>query len=579
MSVSREDPILWKGTSNGTLHNHGLTMCRSLLLPGSKGDDMFTIPHFIAAKAKHQAIAMLTCYDYWSASILATTNIDAVLVGDSTAMVMHGYSSTLPATAAMIETHVRAVRNASPELCIIADMPFLSTRTGLNDAVTIAGSFMQAGANAVKIEGWRGHETMIAHLVDSGIPVMGHLGLQPQSVNTYGAYHVQGKKQDAAERIFSEARELEKAGCFSIVLECVPEDLAHKIATAIGIPVIGIGAGVGVDGQILVLQDMLGLMQSQSPRFVRHFLQGATLIQQAANRYVQAVKDRSFPSSSESYGHKDLAGPKPLVFKNPLEWRAHLALLKQGTPGTSIGFIPTMGALHAGHVSLVAHSCAENTYTVASIFVNPTQFDNPDDLAAYPATLETDLQALHSAGVHAVFLPDASTMYPDGYRYKIQEQQFSQTLCGAHRPGHFDGVLSVVMKLFMLTMPDRAYFGEKDYQQMTLIKGMVEAFFLPITIVPCPIVREGHGLAMSSRNVRLSTQGREYAAMLYKILLASVTVQPASTVHEVRNLLEGAGFSVDYVEDLPASPGQKARRLAAINYEGVRLIDNVEIQL
>ena len=176
------------------------------------------------------------------------------------------------------------------------------------------------------------------------------------------------------------------------------------------------------------------------------------------------------------------------------------------SPQKTVGFVPTMGALHSGHESLLAASQQENDLTVLSIFVNPTQFNNPDDLKNYPQTLERDLLIAEKNGVNAVFIPESmNELYPDQYRFKITETEFSTQLCGAHRPGHFDGVLTVVMKLFQLTQPTRAYFGEKDHQQLTLIKDMVASFFLPIEIVACPTIRETTGLAMSSRNTRLNS--------------------------------------------------------------------------
>lgn len=180
---------------------------------------MFTIPDFLKAKTEGRPLVMVTCYDAFSASILQATDIDAVLVGDSLAMVIHGYGSTLAATTSLMETHSRAVRSGGPDLCIVADMPFLTTRRGLKSAVEAAGRLMRAGANAVKIEGADGHEEIIPHLINSGIPVMGHLGLTPQFVNLLGGYRVQGKEAANAERILQAAQKLESLGCFALVLE------------------------------------------------------------------------------------------------------------------------------------------------------------------------------------------------------------------------------------------------------------------------------------------------------------------------------------------------------------------------
>jgi pantoate--beta-alanine ligase len=234
--------------------------------------------------------------------------------------------------------------------------------------------------------------------------------------------------------------------------------------------------------------------------------------------------------------------------------------------GATTGLVPTMGALHAGHLSLVHSSLAENTSTVVSIFVNPTQFNQAADLENYPRQFEQDLEMLGECGVDAVFMPDYQALYPDDYHYRVSETGLSQRLCGAHRPGHFDGVLTVIMKLLHIVRPDKAYFGEKDYQQLLLLRGMQEAFFLPVTIVSCPLVREADGLAMSSRNVRLDPQQRQKAPALFR------TLKDADSADSARRELERSGFVVDYVEDF------HGRRLAAASLGATRLIDNVPIE-
>ena len=230
----------------------------------------------------------------------------------------------------------------------------------------------------------------------------------------------------------------------------------------------------------------------------------------------------------------------------------------------TIGFVPTMGALHAGHASLLERAREENDYVVLSIYVNPTQFNNPDDLKRYPITLDRDRAVAREAGVDFLLLPKYSEIYRDQYKYKMTEIDFSNQLCGAHRPGHFDGVLTVVMKLLNLVRADRAYFGEKDYQQLQLIRGMAEAFFMQTAIVGCPTLREKDGLAMSSRNVNLSGEARAKAPRLAQIL------GHASTASEARLFLTNEGFDVDYVEDIGD------RRFAAATLDNVRLIDNVQ---
>lgn len=228
-----------------------------------------------------------------------------------------------------------------------------------------------------------------------------------------------------------------------------------------------------------------------------------------------------------------------------------------------VGFIPTMGALHEGHFSLVRKALSENSTTLVSIFVNPTQFNNPDDLQTYPRTLEKDLESLEQLGVDAVFTPTQEELYPDGYRYKITESNESKVLEGAHRPGHFEGVLTVVLKLLNLTGCQRCYMGEKDYQQLKLVTDMVHGLFIPTKIIGVPTVREADGLAMSSRNSLLNSNAREKAPLIYKLLNSE------TPLNHVVTQLEEAGFNVDYAEK------KWGRKLVAAEIGGVRLIDNV----
>jgi 3-methyl-2-oxobutanoate hydroxymethyltransferase len=214
-------------------------------------------------------------------------------------MVVHGYPSTLHATVEMMAVHTAAVRRGAPEVVVIADMPFLSVRQGREEAVRAAGALMQAGATAVKIEGVAGHGDIIAHLVESGIPVMGHLGLTPQSVHQLGGFRLQGRTAEAAARLQAEARELENLGAFSLVLECVPAELATAISAARAIPVIGIGAGPATDGQVLVLADLLGLDAVFRPRFARRYLDGHALALAAVNAFAGDVRGARFPAREE----------------------------------------------------------------------------------------------------------------------------------------------------------------------------------------------------------------------------------------------------------------------------------------
>jgi 3-methyl-2-oxobutanoate hydroxymethyltransferase len=260
-----------------------------------------TLPEFLLSKTEGRRLSMITCYDYTFARLLSRSAVDAILVGDSAAMVMHGHSSTLHASVSLMRLHTAAVVRGAGGKFVIADMPFLSYRKGVAAALNAAQSLMTAGANAVKLEGVTGHEDVVQRMVESGIPVMGHLGLQPQSVQLYGGYKVRGGSAAQAEEILRHARVLEELGAFGVVLECVPEQLASNVAAALKIPVIGIGSGAGCDGQVLVLQDLLGLNTDFHPRFVRRFAEVGGCVLAAVDSYDRAVKSREFPSAAESY--------------------------------------------------------------------------------------------------------------------------------------------------------------------------------------------------------------------------------------------------------------------------------------
>lgn len=260
-----------------------------------------SILDFAAKKNRKEKITMLTCYDACFAKILSQTNVDALLVGDSVAMVVHGFESTLLATPEMMKIHTAAVKRGAPNKMIVADMPFLSFRKGLVPAMECVEALMQAGANAIKLENIEGHEDIVSHIVKSGVPVMGHLGLTPQSLHQMGGYKVQGKSTSDALKIIEDAHKLENLGCFSLVLECVPQSLAVEISESLKIPTIGIGAGSVTDGQVLVLHDLLGLQTEMSPKFLRRFLNGKELCQESFESYCRAVTEKTFPNEKESY--------------------------------------------------------------------------------------------------------------------------------------------------------------------------------------------------------------------------------------------------------------------------------------
>ena len=260
--------------------------------------NILTLPE---RKRKREKIVMVTCYDYTAARIIEQSDVDMILVGDSAAMVMHGHGTTLPIDVDMMAWHVAAVRRGAASKFIVGDLPFLSYRKSLAQTMDAVGQLMQAGAEAVKLEGIGGNEDTIRHIVQSGVPVMGHIGLTPQSVNQLGGFHVQGGKTSDRARLKAEALACQQAGCFALVLECVPESLAAEITTALTISTIGIGAGAQTDGQVLVMQDLLGLNRDFKPKFVRRYLDGSQQWLEAFNHYARDVRDGTFPAAEEQY--------------------------------------------------------------------------------------------------------------------------------------------------------------------------------------------------------------------------------------------------------------------------------------
>jgi 3-methyl-2-oxobutanoate hydroxymethyltransferase len=256
---------------------------------------------FLRAKVEGRKLSMVTCYDYTFARLLSKSAIDGILVGDSAAMVMHGHTSTLSATVELMRLHTEAVARGAAGKFIVADMPFLSFRKGPAAALDSASVLMIAGAHAVKLEGVDGHEDVIQRMIQSGIPVMGHVGLQPQSIHSCGGFRVQGRSAESAQNIVRQAAVLEELGVFAIVLECMPANLAREISESLRVPAIGIGAGAGCDGQILVLQDLLGMNSDFRPKFARPFLDGARCVVETLACFDEAVKAGTFPAGEESY--------------------------------------------------------------------------------------------------------------------------------------------------------------------------------------------------------------------------------------------------------------------------------------
>jgi len=261
-----------------------------------------TVQTLLQMKAHKEKIVMLTAYDFQTAVLEDRAGVDMILVGDSLGTVVLGYENTLPVTIEEIVHHLRGVSRARPRAFLVGDLPFMTYQASVQDAVRNAGRLLkEGGAEAVKLEGGRRMEPVIRAIVDADIPLMGHLGLTPQSVHHFGGYRVQGRDDESARRLVDEARFLEEAGCFSIVLECIPWELAGEITAAVGIPTVGIGAGPHCDGQVLVVNDLLGMDDEFSPKFVKRYAEMGQRMMEAFDAYIREVKSGEFPDLDHSY--------------------------------------------------------------------------------------------------------------------------------------------------------------------------------------------------------------------------------------------------------------------------------------
>ena len=253
-------------------------------------------------KRDGEKISMLTCYDYTTACLIEESGINAILIGDSLGMTMMGYSDTLPVTVDDIIHHTASVSRGLKNTFLVADMPFMSYQTSVYDAVKNAGRLIKEGhAQAVKLEGGASVCEQIRAIVNADIPVVAHIGLTPQSINAFGGFKVQGKNIDRALQILEDAKAVEEAGAFMVTLECVPEELATLISQELSIPTIGIGAGNGCDGQVLVYQDMLGMFSGFKPKFVKHFANIGEEMKRAFKEYDQEVKAKTFPAEEHNF--------------------------------------------------------------------------------------------------------------------------------------------------------------------------------------------------------------------------------------------------------------------------------------
>lgn len=254
-------------------------------------------------KRKGEKISMLTAYDFTMAQIMDQAGIEVILVGDSASNVMAGYETTVPMTIEHMIYHTSCVVRGVHRALVIADMPFMSYQVTAKEALINAGRMMkEAGAHAIKLEGGKSVVDTVQRIVDAGIPVMGHLGLTPQSIYKFGTYKVRATDNEEADTLIRDAKLLEEAGCFSIVLEKIPARLAERVTNEISIPTIGIGAGAGCDGQVLVIHDMLGLNKEFNPRFLRRYADLHTIMTDAIGNYIKDVKSKDFPNKDEQYG-------------------------------------------------------------------------------------------------------------------------------------------------------------------------------------------------------------------------------------------------------------------------------------
>lgn len=285
--------------ANGSQDQHVMVLGRVNRMTSRK---RVRVPDLVAKKNKAEKITMVTAYDYTMARLVDQAGIDAVLVGDSLGNVMLGYDTTLPVTLDDMIHHAKAVRRGISKALVVVDMPFMTYQTTVEKALENAGRLMQeAQVDAVKLEGGEPIAAVVRRLTEIGIPVMGHLGMTPQSVHQFGGYRVQGRKASEADRLIADALALQEAGAFAIVLEMIPAELAERVTSSVDVPTIGIGAGRGCDGQVLVLQDLLGMYEDFKPRFVKRYAEVGRIIREAVQAYIREVQDGTFPGDEHSY--------------------------------------------------------------------------------------------------------------------------------------------------------------------------------------------------------------------------------------------------------------------------------------
>ncbi len=548
-----------------------------------------TVPAIAAMKVNGSKIAMITAYDATFAAIVDAAGVDMILVGDSVATVVQGEHTTIPVTLDEMAYHVRMVARAGTAALVIGDLPFGSYQVDPRQAVASAVRLVKAGAAAVKLEGGVVMADTIAAITRVDIPVVGHIGLTPQSYHRMGGHRVQGRQagHDAGgrDRLLDDAVAIEQAGAFALVIEGVPARPGGRDH----------GEGVDPDDRHRRRARLRrpGARAARRARAVR----APTHVRQAVRRPAHSV-DRGHRGVRRAGPGRHVARRRALVPLSPpmdvLTTPATMHGVVGGPPRgrrRASGFVPTMGALHDGHLSLVDIAAAHTDDVVVSIFVNPLQFDAATDFDAYPRPIDDDVAHCRKVGVDAVYAPTGGAMYPAGFETHVEPGPLADVMEGAHRPGHFRGVTTVVTKLFGAVRPDVAVFGEKDFQQLAVIRRMTCDLDLGIEIIGAPIVRDPDGLAMSSRNVRLSTAEREAAVCVPRALDVAVAAAADGASREDAIAAAAAVIAaapsarLEYVEVFDpytlqpvGRPGPGTRVALAVWFGDVRLIDNAAVR-
>jgi pantoate--beta-alanine ligase/3-methyl-2-oxobutanoate hydroxymethyltransferase len=553
-----------------------------------------TVPELGRMKAAGERITMVTAYDWTFARLVDEGGADMILVGDSVGMVVQGHETTLPVTLDEMVYHTRLVTRGARRALVVGDLPFGAYQADRTKAVEASIRLVkEGGAQAVKLEGGLTMADTIEAIASIDVPVMGHVGLTPQSVHRMGGHRVQGRRKGSApggrERVIEDAKAVEAAGAFAVVLECIPLDLAAEITAALEShhrhrrrrALRWPGAGAPRPGR----------PQRQLDAALRQALRRARPRGRARDGGVLPRGSRGhLPERAPGLQASGAQGGVMQVLQEPRAMQAWAddARRSSGSRRPRIALVPTMGALHEGHLVLVDEARRHAERVVVSVFVNPMQFNRRDDFDRYPRPLDDDLAACRGRNVDAVYAPTAAAMYPEGFQSGVEVLKLTEPLCGAGRPGHFRGVTTVVTKLFHAVRPDVAVFGEKDFQQLAVIRRMTADLDFGIEIVGVPTVREPDGLALSSRNRLLSPAGREAAVCVPRSLDAATAAvkvgrrNAAAVLGAVQEAIDAEPMArIEYAElrdpaTLDEVTEVEAPTLLALAVwvDGVRLIDN-----